>query len=191
MSTRAAKLLHVKSHAQRHRSGEAATDEIDRQSDPVALRLVTPEIDGPPYDTIGPEHDLYPLGLLAYRLGVRGRLGEAQAVADGLRRPWPRVAGEHSNAEHRALTAATLADNGLDNGDVADAFGVQPDTARRLVKAGRALQRPERDFAPYVEAVGTATQPAALTRLQSWTRPDETRMNLHQLRVGKIDRLPR
>ncbi len=147
-------------------------------------------MDGPSYDSIGPDHDLYELGLLAFHDRDR-HPSRAQALAAALKRAWPRSAGEHSNAEHRALTAAALADDGLDLGDVAHAMRVQLDTARRLVKAGRDLQQPCRDFAPYVEAVGTATQAAALTRLQSWPHPDRTRANLHQLRTGKIDRLPR
>lgn len=72
---------------------------------------------------------------------------------------------------------------------MADALGVQLDTARRLVKAGRALPQAGRDYAPYVEAVGTATQPVALTRLQSWPEQSEDRAQLHELRTGKRARL--
>jgi hypothetical protein len=188
-------MLPVQSQPQRHRSGEAAPDEIDPRSHPLALRLVSPERD---YVTIGPDHALYQLALLAWRDRYR-RPARAQEVAAGLdQAEWPRAPGPQSDKAHKALTATALADDGLDTGDVAHALRVQLDTARRLVKRGRELQQldPElqrvgSDFAPYVEAVGTATQPAALTLARSWARPEhaESRARLNGLRTGERERL--
>jgi hypothetical protein len=43
----------------------------------------------------------------------------------------------------------------------------------------------------YVEQVSTATQPAELTRPQSWAVPEQSdaRAKLHELRTGARDRL--
>jgi hypothetical protein len=163
-------------------SQETRSDEIGGQSDPLALRLVTPDWAGA---VIGPEHPLYALALLAWRDRYR-RPARAQEIAAGLARPgvWPRIAGERPTGDVRALTAASLAADGQDTGDVATALAVQPDTARRLVKRGRELlTEPPRSFAPCVEQVGTATQPAALTLLQSWPK-DEEHAKLHAVRTG-------
>jgi hypothetical protein len=149
---------------------------------------VTPEIDGPNYATIGPGDPIYRTALLAFHDRNR-HPARAQALATTLADLWPLSAGERPKVEHRALTAAALADAGLDLGDVtyelADVYGEpQLDTVRRWIKKGRGMQTPGRDFAPFVEQVGTGTQPAALTLAQSWTRPEqaETRAAEHAIR---------
>ncbi len=50
---------------------------------------------------------------------------------------------------------------------MAEELCVEMDTAGRLMKDGQAMHAAVRDLAPYVEVVGTASQPAVLTSAQS------------------------
>jgi hypothetical protein len=166
-----------RSRDQHPRSGEAATDAIGPRLHPLSLRLVTPELDGPNYGVVRVGDPLYPAALLAFQWRRRDR-AKAEELASALAPAWPRSAGRKREREHRALTAAALADAGLDLGEVAfelsEVHG-EPllDTARRWIKDGREMQAAGRDFAPYVEQVGTETQAAALTRAQAMARPPE------------------
>jgi hypothetical protein len=176
----------------RDRTSKAAADEIPPQSHPLALRLVSPAIDGPNYRTLGPGDPYWQTALWAYQAqreltgAARARLFRA-LVAD-----WPVGRGEHRKREHRALLAADLAAAGLDVDEIAyrlsDLYGEpQLDTVRRWIKDGQAMHRPGRDFAAYVEAVGTDTQPAALTLAQSMARSPEqatVRHAEHELRTA-------
>ena len=83
-----------------------------------------------------------------------------------------RPASKSSNGEHRALAATDMKGDGS-YFDVAESLCVEVPTARKLVKDGRAMRGAQRDFEPYVKAVGSETQPRALTLAQSLARSPE------------------
>jgi hypothetical protein len=169
-----------------------APDEIDRQSHPLALRLVTPAIDGPNYATLRQGNDYWQTALWAYqaqsKLSGSARVGLFRALAQD----WPTTRGERRKREHRALLAADLAAAGHDLDEIAyrlsDLYGrPQLDTVRRWIKDGQAMHRPGRDFDAYIEAVGTDTRPAALTLAQSMARPPKQatlRLAEHEARTA-------
>lgn len=169
-------MLQMQSRTQRHSSPENGSDEMAPDLIPVAgrdplwLRLVAPN--GVRYQPIGPGHRLHRSALLAWHW-QRKHPARAQELAATLADAWPMEAGERPKRESSALVALDLAREGLTTFEVAERLSVQIDTARRLINLGREVRRgyaAGEDFAAFVEAVGTATQPAGMTWAQSVVR---------------------
>ena len=104
-----------------------------RFSGPV-LALKNPRIDAPSYRELEPGDDLYGLAAFAYhhasRLPGHLRRGFLQALETA----WPSPQGDHKDGEYRALLAYRAHEAGHSIEEIAEAWCVAPDTARRWVR---------------------------------------------------------
>lgn len=98
------------------------------------LLLRTPQLDGPSYRELEPDHELYATAAWAYhharRLPRELRRGLLVALAGA----WPTTQGDRKERDHRAFMAWHLHRDTGSIERVADAFAVAPDTARRWVR---------------------------------------------------------
>lgn len=157
-------LLVQQSHGQ-DPVGETA-DGIEPESDPPALVLRTPRLDGPSYAELEPGHRLYGVAAWAWHADRRGELrGELRrGLFTALQEAWPTTRGDKKEREHRSLVALRAHDAGASIDEVAEAFCVRPDTARRWIRGARLDFGPGCDFEPRIELAWSSRQPADPSR---------------------------
>lgn len=101
---------------------------------PLVLRSPLP--DAPSYAELEADHPLYSLAAWAYHHARDQPAAERRGLFISLEAVWPRTAGDSKDQDHRAFMAwHAHRDNGHSLAKVADAFAVQPDTARKWVRS--------------------------------------------------------
>jgi transposase-like protein len=175
---------------------------------PLVLRM--PRVDGPSYvelesgappwsDPPHQGHPLYGLAAFVYHHADRMSSDQRRGFFIALEVAWPRTQGDRKEQEYRALTAWRAARGGIPVSEIANEFGVKPDTAERWIRAvDRELDstRPPESADPRVEVAwaddGENPEPDDPADLRVYARwlvrsPDELRRQLED--EGRLERL--
>lgn len=125
-------------------------DGIAPESDlPLVLRLRG--IDRPALAELLPHHPLYDLAAwTCWHLRELPPPSRRSFLA-ALEKGWPRARGESKNVEHRRLMAWTMVQNGSTDADVAEAFAVALETAKRWRRDFLHEVDPDRSDERYLE----------------------------------------
>jgi hypothetical protein len=145
-------------------------------------------------------HPLYGLAAFAYHHAERMPSDQRRGLFIALEVAWPRTQGDRKEQEYRALTAWRAAQAGVPVFEIAEEFGVKPDTAERWIRAVNRELDPHTPFEkpqePRVEVAwveaGNSEEPDDPAGLQVYARwlvrsPDELRRQLEdEVRLERL-----
>lgn len=150
-----------------NRPPERSRDGKRRFSGPP-LVLKNPRIDARAYRELEPDDELYGLAAWGYHHAAGLPLPVRRGLLQSLETAWPRPQGDHREGDHRALLAYRAHEAGGSVEEIAEAWSVAPDTARRWIR------RTERDVeAEQLEHAETGADVAELRVEVAWSEDGE------------------
>jgi hypothetical protein len=99
-----------------------------------SLVLKNPRIDARAYRELEPTDDLYALAAFTFHHAPRMPYPIRRGLLLALEAAWPAPQGDHKEGEYRALLAYRAHEAGHSIEQIAEAWAVAPDTARRWIR---------------------------------------------------------